>query len=203
MGAFPTTELPPETHHTGLDFWMSAASEGCDKILPGFDPEAVHALRVALRRCRSMADGLTALDPNLSWRKIKAQSKKLFQSLGSLRDVQVMKDWVQHLSFLQEESFFPLRTHLAEQESLCRQRAAEAVLKFDQKKWDPWVQALLGRMQTIPLEGRHIDAVQISRAGDILLITIPGYPGNGASAQKVAAARHLLEVACRISVMVR
>ncbi|MCI0455893.1 MAG: CHAD domain-containing protein [Gemmataceae bacterium] len=36
-----------------------------------FSPAAVHDLRVALRRCRSMADGLQELQPHPKWRKMK------------------------------------------------------------------------------------------------------------------------------------
>jgi CHAD domain-containing protein len=153
MDASPTTKLPPEIHPTGMGFWMSAVSRGCDDIQPSFDPEPVHDLRVALRRCRSMADALLPLDPDPSWRKVKAQSKGLFRLLGSLRDIQVMKEWAQRLNFLQEEEFFALHTYLAGQESLYRQKAAEAILSFNQKRWGLWTQILPRRMQTIPLEG--------------------------------------------------
>ena len=53
-------------------------------------PDPVHDLRVALRRCRSMGDGLSAIDPNPSWKSMKKAGKALFDSLGELRDVQVM-----------------------------------------------------------------------------------------------------------------
>ncbi len=39
----------------------------CDRAAEGFDADAVHDLRVALRRCRSLADGLRAIDPDSSW----------------------------------------------------------------------------------------------------------------------------------------
>jgi CHAD domain-containing protein len=154
MAALPTTEVPSEIHPTGLDFWMSAVERECENVRHTFDPESVHDLRVALRRCRSMADGLMALDPNPAWRKMKSQSKRLFQLMGALRDVQVMKEWIQRFTFLPEENFPTLRTYLEEQESLYRQNAAEAVLKFNRKKWALWTRILPERMQSIPLESR-------------------------------------------------
>jgi CHAD domain-containing protein len=42
----------------------------CDRAAAGFEADPVHDLRVALRRCRSLADGLMALDPDSSWKEM-------------------------------------------------------------------------------------------------------------------------------------
>ena len=63
----------------------------------GFEADAVHDLRVALRRCRSLADGLMAIDPDSSWKEMKKAGKKLFRALGELRDMQVMEEWIEKL----------------------------------------------------------------------------------------------------------
>jgi CHAD domain-containing protein len=70
----------------------------CDRAAEGFDADAVHDLRVALRRCRSLADGLMALDSDSSWKEMKKAGRKLFRALGELRDMQVMQEWVEKLS---------------------------------------------------------------------------------------------------------
>jgi CHAD domain-containing protein len=70
----------------------------CDRAAAGFDAEAVHDLRVALRRCRSLADGLMAIDPDSSWKDMKKAGRKLFRALGELRDMQVMQEWIEKLS---------------------------------------------------------------------------------------------------------
>jgi len=62
-----------------------------------FGADPVHDLRVALRRCRSLADGLMALDPDPDWKAMKKAGRRLFQRLGALRDVQVMMEWVEKL----------------------------------------------------------------------------------------------------------
>src|SRR5208337_4327091 len=54
-------------------------------------------LRVALRRCRSLADGLIAIDPDPNWKAMKKAGKRLFQRLGDLRDVQIMMEWLEKL----------------------------------------------------------------------------------------------------------
>ncbi len=76
---------------------MHRVLEECAQAAIDFSPDPVHDLRVALRRCRSIADGLRALDPDPSWKQMKKAAKRLFDRLGELRDVQVMEDWVARL----------------------------------------------------------------------------------------------------------
>jgi CHAD domain-containing protein len=83
---------------TGLRYWMARVLEECDHVSTDFSADAVHDLRVALRRCRSMADGMMAMDPDRDWKAMKKSGKRLFQRLGTLRDVQIMMDWIETLS---------------------------------------------------------------------------------------------------------
>ncbi len=106
MGASPILKLanpkpsdpkPKPKAKLGLRAWMERVLVECDRAAAGFDAEAVHDLRVALRRCRSLADGLMAMDPDSSWKDMKKAGKKLFQALGELRDMQVMQEWIEKL----------------------------------------------------------------------------------------------------------
>jgi CHAD domain-containing protein len=83
---------------TGLSYWMLQVLEECEHVSADFGPDPVHDLRVALRRCRSLADGLIALDPDPDWKAMKKAGKRLFQRLGALRDVHVMMEWVEKLN---------------------------------------------------------------------------------------------------------
>jgi CHAD domain-containing protein len=76
---------------------MLRVMEECERVSTDFGPDPVHDLRVSLRRCRSLADGLMALDPDPTWKAMKKAGKLLFQRLGALRDVQVMMEWVEKL----------------------------------------------------------------------------------------------------------
>src|SRR5579864_7808732 len=76
---------------------MLRVLEECDKVAADFSADPVHDLRVALRRCRSMADGLMAMDPDPAWKAMKKAGKSLFQRLGDLRDVQIMMEWTEKL----------------------------------------------------------------------------------------------------------
>ncbi|MFZ1009629.1 MAG: CHAD domain-containing protein [Candidatus Sulfotelmatobacter sp.] len=82
---------------TGLRYWMLQVLEEFEHVSAEFGPDPVHDLRVSLRRCRSLADGLMALDPASDWKAMKKAGKRLFQRLGALRDVHVMMEWVERL----------------------------------------------------------------------------------------------------------
>ena len=82
---------------TGVALWMERVLEECDRASVEFGADPVHDLRVALRRCRSMADGMMAMDPDRDWKAMKKAGKRLFQRLGALRDVQIMMEWIEKL----------------------------------------------------------------------------------------------------------
>ncbi len=86
--------------------------EECDRAEAGFEADPVHDLRVALRRCRSLADGLMALDPDPSWKQMKKAGKKLFRALGDLRDMQVMEEWLEKLGAKDDPVVMKLLSHL-------------------------------------------------------------------------------------------
>ena len=98
MGASPNPKPSPKPASPkpklGLRAWMERVLVECDRAAAGFAADPVHDLRVALRRCRSLADGLMAIDPDPSWKEMKKAGKKLFRALGELRDMQVLEEWI-------------------------------------------------------------------------------------------------------------
>src|SRR5579864_8024539 len=70
--------------------------------------EAVHDLRVAIRRCRSVAAAMEEVDPDPAWPAMRKAARKLFRALGALRDAQVMNEWVKKLGPEND----PVRAHL-------------------------------------------------------------------------------------------
>src|SRR5215470_17424546 len=89
---------PAEEQKAGLAYWAARVLDDSDKASHDFSPDPVHDLRVAIRRCRSMADGFLSIDPDPAWKQMKKLGKGLFSSLGDLRDTQVMIEWVEKLS---------------------------------------------------------------------------------------------------------
>jgi CHAD domain-containing protein len=105
-------------------------------------PDPVHDLRVALRRCRSMGDGLSAIDPDSSWKSMKKAGKGLFDSLGELRDVQVMTEWVQKLGRPEDPETKALLDLLAQRERTQKILASHALQSFDVRQWRKWSREL-------------------------------------------------------------
>ena len=126
----------------GLGFWMDRVLEECDRTGVSFAPDPVHDLRVGLRRCRSMADGLMAIDPDPAWKQMKKAGKQLFGQLGELRDTQVMQEWVHHFDSPGDPVTSKLLEFLASREAQCKQHAAQALEDFDRKQWRRWSKLL-------------------------------------------------------------
>ena len=84
----------PHEKKSGLAYWATASLKNATRPARTLLADPVHDLRVAIRRCRSMADGFLSADPDPAWKQMKRLGKPLFSSLGELRDTQVMAEWV-------------------------------------------------------------------------------------------------------------
>ena len=129
----------------GLRAWMEAVPVECDRSLAGFEADPVHDLRVAIRRCRSLADGLMAMDPDRSWKEMKKVGKKVFQSLGGLRDMQIMQHWIEKLGAVDDPVAVKLLEHVRAREIECKQEALKELQQFDRKQWRQWSRSLPSR----------------------------------------------------------
>ena len=118
---------------SGLAFWMHRVLEECDRASVAFEPDPVHDLRVALRRCTSMADGIAAIDPDPAWKEMKKAGKRLFRRLGELRDVHVMQEWVHQLDSPNDPVTAPLLQSVAIREIPLQQEAVQALGEFDRE----------------------------------------------------------------------
>ena len=125
----------------------------CDLAAAGFDADPVHDLRVALRRCRSLADGMIAIDPDASWKEMKKAGRKLFRGLGELRDMQVMEEWIAKLGAGNATAGDPvvinLLAHIHARETECKQHAFKDLNQFDRKQWRQWARSLPQRASRV------------------------------------------------------
>jgi CHAD domain-containing protein len=137
---------------TGLAYWMDRVAQECDRVSRDFAPEAVHDLRVALRRCRSIADGFMTMDPHRAWAEMRREGGRLFREFGELRDTQVMLQWIQRLSPCPEPASHILAHDLARREEQLKRNACEAVRDFNLKKWASWSRQLSKRSQRLTPE---------------------------------------------------
>jgi CHAD domain-containing protein len=136
----------------GLEFWMDRVLLKAEEARRGWNADAVHDLRVALRRCRTMAEALSEVNPGPGWRKLKKASRGMFHALGVLRDTQVEKEGVRKLGAPDD----PIRRYMLRMLSLDerkhRQAAEQALNKFDRKEWRKWAKKLGHKAQFFPLE---------------------------------------------------
>jgi CHAD domain-containing protein len=147
----------------GLAHWMRKTLAECDKVAADFAPDPVHDLRVAIRRCRSLADGFISLDPDPDWKRMKKAAKPLFSALGALRDVQVMGDWVRKLAPAEDPVAKALLDHLAQREQDLKNGAIAALQGFDRQKWQDWCGSLPARSRRLPLESLAFQHMALER----------------------------------------
>jgi CHAD domain-containing protein/HD superfamily phosphodiesterase len=174
-----TTQTARAKKTTGLRYWMLRVLEECDHAAADFAADPVHDLRVSLRRCRSLADGLYALDPDPNWKAMRKAGKRLFQRLGALRDIQIMMEWIEKLhpkaatveqASVERPPLPALRPFQPNNESIlnsvdsvaqtllkilaAREReqkleAHAALEEFDRKQWRQWT-------RTLPARAAHV-----------------------------------------------
>jgi CHAD domain-containing protein len=140
-----------QSQKAGLRFWMDRVLKECDKVSQDFAADPVHDLRVALRRCHSTADGLMTIDPDKSWKKMKRAGKPLFQSLGDLRDAQVMMEWVARLGAPDDPVTKSLLDYTKKREHDLKAQAMSELQAFDRKQWETWSKELPRRAARIRL----------------------------------------------------
>jgi CHAD domain-containing protein len=148
----PDGVSPALEQESGLVYWMDRTIRELERAHHEFAPDAVHDLRVALRRCTSIADVYAVIDPHPSWKEMKKQGKELFRKLGDLRDNQVMATWIVRLAAEHDPVAAAVKGYLNEKEAPLRERAREAIRSFNHRKWAGWKEKLSRRTGQIPPE---------------------------------------------------
>lgn len=145
---------------SGLAWWMARVPKEAARVLrKDFDADAVHDLRVALRRCRSLADGVMDLDPDPAWKAMRKAASKLFKPLGELRDTQVAMGWLRQLASADDPVREKMLELLASRVEEAKAAAGRALERFDRAQWKQWARVLPGHSRRIPPGGlafRHI-----------------------------------------------
>lgn len=128
---------------------METVLKELERMRTSPDADAVHDLRVAMRRCRAMAGAITEVDPHPAWNWMRKQAKKLFRQLGELRDTQVMKAWVEKLGPDRDALSRQLLASLQSSEQSEHLDALKAASAFDTKAWKELAKTLGKRMQIV------------------------------------------------------
>lgn len=134
----------------GLSYWMDRVLKELQSVCVSPDPEAVHDLRVAIRRCRSLAAVMEEVDPHPAWPEMRKVARKLFRGLGDLRDAQVMDEWVKKLGEEGDPLRLTLQTSSERNELELRNTALRLAAKFDEKSWKRLQRTLRARARLVP-----------------------------------------------------
>jgi CHAD domain-containing protein len=133
----------------GLTYWMERVLKELEEVRSAPDADAVHDLRVALRRCRSLAAVMEQVDPDPAWPEMRKIGRKLFRQLGDLRDTQVLEEWVGKLGSENNVVRERLLTHLGKNEAEEKDAALRAAGKFDAKGWRGYERVLGHRARVV------------------------------------------------------
>lgn len=133
-------------------------------------PDPIHDVRVALRRCRSLAEGFANLDPHPSWRKLLKACKKQQRGLADLRDIQVMRGWLKELGLASGPAGSALAAMLDEEESAARKRALASLDDFPRKRWKRWWKRLPVRAQLVPANEARWAEIALQRLGKVRVL---------------------------------
>lgn len=149
---------------------MERVLERADQVRRGWDADDVHDLRVALRRCRTMADALSEVNPSPGLRKLKKVSRGLFHTLGALRDTQVERGWVKRIGPAGDPLRKRLLRLLSMREKKDRETAAQALDQFDRKEWKRLARKLASKAEFFPPESvvfQRLALAQLNGAVDL------------------------------------
>src|SRR5262249_55472357 len=130
------------------------------------DPDTVHDVRVALRRCRSVAATMEEVDPDPAWEQMRKAGRKLFRSLGDLRDTQVMQAWVKKLGAEGDPLRTALLANLDPKEKDYAAAAVKAAGKFDTHVWRRFERHLSSRSRLVPCDGLAAECLALERFED-------------------------------------
>ena len=152
MATVTTLSSGSRPEHRGLSFWMDRVIKEMENLRSSPDTGAVHDLRVAIRRCRSVAAVMEEVDPDPAWPAMRKVARKLFRGLGALRDAPETD---------------PVRTHLQtafeSNEPSLRENALRVADKFDQKSWKRLDRTLRQRSRLVPAGSLAAECLALER----------------------------------------
>ncbi len=163
MATVTTLSSGSRPEHRGLSFWMDRVIKEMENVRSSPDVDAVHDLRVAIRRCRSVAAVMEEVDPDPAWPAMRKVARKLFRGLGALRDAQVMDEWVKKLAPETDPVRAHLHTALESNGPSLRENALRVADKFDQKSWKRLERTVGQRSRLVPVGSLAAECLALER----------------------------------------
>lgn len=125
--------------------------------------EAIHDLRVALRRCRSIARAIAGIDPDPRWRDMIRAGRKLARRVGDVRDAEVMRGWITTLGAPDDPVRQAMLAALDEREADLASAARDAVERFDRGRWARLRRELTERLRALDLDELVYEQLALER----------------------------------------
>lgn len=129
---------PVTEEKVGLPYWADRVLEEHANVGGALPAEPIHDLRISLRRCIVIADLMREIDPVCDWKSIRKSARRTFQRLGTLRDTQVLTEWIEKFGTPGEAATDVLLEALKKKHEQDRTDARAALREFDRKQWRSW-----------------------------------------------------------------
>jgi len=160
----PVTGNSPDDR--GLAHWMERVLRELENLQTTPNKDTVHDLRVAIRRCRSVAAVMREVDSASAWHEMRSIPKKLFRKLGELRDTQIMDEWVVEHGAENDKLRMALHKFFQEREPKLRQEALRLATKFDRKAWQRLNNKLRKRVCLVPPQSLAAQCLAFERLSE-------------------------------------
>src|SRR6185369_2552470 len=95
--------------------------------------------------------------------KMRREGKRVFNSLGELRDCQVLMEWIKGLGEAEDPVTQRLLAYTVAQEGTLKAAAADALSKFNEKAWAKWSSTLPKRVQRFRPDGDIFRGIALER----------------------------------------
>src|SRR5262249_44762054 len=131
------------------------------------DTEAVHDLRTALRRTRSLAEDFAEFDKRAVWQELRRTAKSQQRGLADLRDAHVMAEVARELRLNEGHEGEAFTSELDHQMRRGQHDARESLDDFSRKRWKYWAHTLpdyaggiaIGESRLARVVLRHLEEV--------------------------------------------
>jgi CHAD domain-containing protein len=145
---------------------MASVLEQLRRVQKSADADAVHDLRVTIRRCRSVAAVMEEVDGHRTWRAVKALPRRLFRALGTLRDLHVLEAKVKQLAPTQDPLRSRLLDALKDRRRTPRKLVRRAVQAFDHDRWERLARKAAKRARLVPPDSLTARCLVLERFAD-------------------------------------
>jgi len=149
--------------HRDLAYWMSRTLKELAELRADPSIDAVHDFRVALRRCRSVSAAVAEIDPHPDWSEMRGCARKVFRSMGELRDAQIAEAWLDTLVPEPDPGKLLVRDRVKRTQGTALAKALHFAERFDTKRWAELARILCSRLRKIPIDGEAARCLALER----------------------------------------